>query len=466
MARQKVFLLFCLFIVITWGCQPQSPPVKGEPGIGDPYYPNLGNGGYDVEKYNIILNVNPELNTVDGKTIIEAKATEHLTSFNLDFQDLIVDSVAVNGRKAAVSYKEADMVITPSKSLPLGRSFTIEILYHGTPGTVPSQAVPGEVVWFHAEDGTINIFTEPDGASTWFPNNNHPRDKAFYRFEIKVSDPWIVAATGMLKKTIPDGKFTTYIFESDEPMASYLAAINIDKYHYEETKTNNGIVIRSYFPLDYPEKLRNNFAVLPDMVEYLSDLFGPYPFKEYGVVIADPEIAACRWAGADETQTLSIHCSNPEMADERVIVHELAHQWFGDSVSLENWKDLWLKEGMATYVEWLWLTRDKDLDTLNKIVKIQMNTYFPTERIGEPPVDSIYGDEVYKGGALVFHALRLQVGDDAFFQIMRTYLDRYRGSSAGTDEFIVIAEEISGQDLQEFFDSWLRSTQVPKMQLE
>jgi len=152
-----------------------------------------------------------------------------------------------------------------------------------------------------------------------------------------------------------------------------------------------------------------------------------------------------------------------DMLSEDVIVHELAHQWFGDNVSLENWKDIWLKEGMARYAEWLWLTRDKDPAILNKIIKIQMNTYFPLTLTGEPPKDDLYRNEVYRGGALVYHALRLQVGDDAFFKIIRTYLDRYGGGYAGTDEFIAIAEEISGQNLQEFFDTWLLSSKLPKM---
>ena len=118
---------------------------------------------------------------------------------------------------------------------------------------------------------------------------------------------------------------------------------------------------------------------------------------------------------------------------------------------------------MASYVEWLWLTRDKDLDVLNKIVKIQMNSYFPSTLTGEPPKDDLFRDEVYKGGALVYHALRLTVGDETFFKIIRTYLDRYKDSYAGTDEFIALSEEISGKDLQEFFDTWLLDNKIPKM---
>jgi aminopeptidase N len=132
-------------------------------------------------------------------------------------------------------------------------------------------------------------------------------------------------------------------------------------------------------------------------------------------------------------------------------------------VSLENWQDIWLKEGMATYTEWLWQTRGQDVNALTELANEQRNTYQHDSKIGQPPVDELYDWEVYIGGAQVFHALRLQVGDETFFKILRTYLERYRYGNAGTDEFIAVAEEISGQELSAFFDSWLMQTTLPEM---
>ena len=195
-------------------------------------------------------------------------------------------------------------------------------------------------------------------------------------------------------------------------MASYLAAINVDRYTLHKLEGPHGILIRSYFPPDYPESTSSISTGSRRLIAYLETVYGPYPFKEYGVVIANPENPLCQSNGtADETQTLSVHCASSNMASEEIIVHELAHQWFGDSVSLENWQDMWLKEGMATYAEWLWITRDKGLELLNRVVKAQRIGYYPYSLTGTPPPEELYRDEVYKGGGLVFHALRLKVGE-------------------------------------------------------
>ena len=200
-------------------------------------------------------------------------------------------------------------------------------------------------------------------------------------------------------------------------------------------------------------------------MEYYNSLFGPYPFGEYGMVIVEPDIPPCNRAagGATETQTLSLFCPKASTLDESSLAHELAHQWFGNDVSLENWQDIWLKEGMSTYAEWLWINRGQDLDGLTAFVKEQMASYHPLTKPAKPPVDDLYQLEDYVGGALTLHALRLKVGDEIFFKILRTYLDRYRFGNAGTDEFVANAEEISGQELSAFFDSWLLETKLPEM---
>ena len=460
----SLFMLLCLILLGGWGCQSQTGPVvDGDSGMGDPYYPQMGNGGYDVQKYMITLEVDPPANTLNGSTTILSNATERLRSFNLDFHALTVDSVLVDNISAEFSRDGDEMTVTPSKPLESSRPFTVVVNYHGTPELIIFEAFPIQMGWSHAGDGTINVWGEPNAASTWFPNNNHPRDKAVYRFEISVPKPWIVAASGSLKETKDNGDKTLFTWEMDQPMASYLASINIDQYELITQTGPNGMMIRSYFPPDYPETLRIGFNILPGAIGFFSDLFGPYPFNEYGVVISDNTAPCDTVDTALEVQSLSIHCPSAVMASERVIIHELAHQWFGDSISLENWKDIWLKEGLARYSEWLWDSKNDPI-VLSRIAKNYENGFFDSSAsVGEPPPDGLYSDESYTGGALVFHALHLQIGDEAFIKLLKTYNERYRYGNAGTDEFIALAEEVSGQDLKTFFDQWLFSSRMPDL---
>jgi aminopeptidase N len=465
---KKMFLLSCILAFALPACRLASGPVKGAAGIGDPFYPNLGNGGYDVQNYALILSIDPATNQINGSTTIEAKSTENLSAFDLDFTGLAVDSVSVDASPAAYSRSGDELAITPSKTLRAGENFTVVVAYQGQPGGIPGVTSPvflQAIGWTRAGNGAINVLSEPNGASGWFPSNNHPRDKASFRFEITVPKPWMVAANGTLTQALDQGNETKFIWVMDEPMATYLASINVDRFTVRTLDGPHGIPIKNYFPPGYPDSDASNFDKLPEMLAFLETVYGPYPFDEYGVVVADLENPMCQTTGtAIETQTLSVHCPSPSMASEEAIVHELAHQWFGDSVSLENWRDIWLKEGMATYAQWLWLTREDGLERLTTVVKAQKFGGKLASPVAQPPASDLYRDESYRGGGLVFHALRLKVGEEAFFKILRTYLDRYKYGNAGTEEFIAVAEEVSGQNLISFFDSWLYSTDLPELQ--
>jgi aminopeptidase N len=409
------------------------------------------------------MDIDPLPNEIHATTTITAKASESLDSFNLDLHELTVDLVTVNDEKATFSRLDDELTIDPAKPLEADTAFVAVIQYHGSPGMIFGRGAPFEMGWVHFDDGAINVWGEPDAAATWFPGNNHPRDKATYRFEITVPKPWIVAATGTLKETKPNGDKNTFIWKMDEPMATYLASINVDRYDTSAPTQSNGVTIRNYFPADFPGWQRAGFNMIPDAIDYFSGLFGPYPFPEYGVVVAEPEKFCQTTPTALEAQSLSIHCPDQFMTSEIVIVHELAHQWFGDSVSLENWKDVWLKEGFATYAEWLWETKD-DPGDINELAKVRKDRFMddPSLAVAEPEKSNLYTDESYTGGALVLQALRMKVGDEVFFKILKTYAERYRFGNAGTDEFISVAEEVSGKDLKSFFDAWLFNEVMPE----
>jgi aminopeptidase N len=437
------------------------PPGIGAPGIGDTYYTTLGNGGYNVETYWLILDIDPLANSLIGSARLQIVALEELITFNLDLVELTVDSVTVNGETAEFSHTGGELTVMPSHSLMAGEVFRVGVEYHGTPGLIRTDAAPFEIGWSHSPVGSINVWGEPAAASSWFPNNNHPRDKATYRFEITVPDPWMVATTGTLRETIQGNGSTTYISEMDEPMATYLASINIDQYDVVTGTAPNGIAIRNYFPKGYPAVERQAYDIIPDVLVFLEELFGPYPFDEYGVVVASQAGICDQTMLALEAQTLSVHC--PAMNARNVIVHEIAHQWYGNSVSIENWQDIWLKEGFAAYAEWLWNSQN-DAEALAVAARAYQESSFDTQfPVAQPSPANIYTVKSYYGGALVLQALREEVGETTFFAILRTYAERYRYSHAGTGEFIALAQEVSGQDLKSFFDGWLYQPVLPKL---
>jgi aminopeptidase N len=256
-------------------------------------------------------------------------------------------------------------------------------------------------------------------------------------------------------------------------MASYLATVNIDEFDLETSKSENGVPIRNYFPTGSPEAMRRPFARQGEMIDYFSDRFGAYPFEVYGALVIDTAFGA-----ALETQTMSIFSKamidpNEPEGSESVVAHELAHQWFGDSVSLVDWRDIWLNESFATYAQGLWTEHTKGPEARDQWVR-DIYAYVTENRQsmtppGEPSSDRLFNAGVYYWGALALHALRLEVGDEIFFEVLQTYHQRFKGGNARTADFIAVAEEVSGKELGAFFDRWLYSEDlapIPGLGLE
>jgi len=432
----------------------------GSDGLGDPYYPQLGNGGYDALHYTIDLVVDVESNTITGTATISIQAVQNLSTFNLDFSGFEISQVLIDDVAANYKRQGDELTIIPPESLWNGETFTATIAYSGEPEPIRSKALPIRMGWTHFDAG-IYVASEPDGAASWYPVNDHPLDKATYTLRVTVPEPYVVAANGLLEDKIKNEDNTTYVWESINPMASYLVTVDIAEFIIQTEEGPNGLPIRNFFPPELADDAAFDFGRTPEMIDFFSEVFGPYPFEAYGAVIAD-------FPAALETQTLSLfgyqHVSGTRES-ENVVAHELAHQWFGDSVSLAKWRDIWLNEGFATYAEWLWLEHIEGADALaNNVDRIYG---FVSERgmrpPGTPPASNLFNGSVYIRGALTLHALRLTVGDEAFFEILRTYPQRYHYGNATTADFIAVAEEVSGQDLDELFQSWLYEEAVPEL---
>jgi len=442
-----------------------ATPVDDLLGIGDSRYPELGNGGYDVDHYTIDLTYDPSAGTINTLVTIDAAATLPLRRFSFDFIGYEITDVQVDGAPAEHERRGGELIIDAGALIPGGEGFSVAIAYNGQPEPMLSQALPFPIGWLTDADGTAFVAAEPDGARSWLPVNDHPSDKATYTFQVTVPDPLVAAANGVHVETITDLGWATWVWEMNDPMASYLATVvigDLDIIADPASSAVSGVEVRNVLPDDLSEGSLARLELHGEMINYFSEIFGPYPFDSYGVAVVDGFEAAL------ENQTLSIFgrlmVEIPSFF-ESVMVHELAHQWFGNSVSPADWGDVWLNEGFATYAEWLWLEHTQgEAAALATISggrdRMAISALDPP---GNPPADDLLNASVYIRGGLVLHALRFEVGDDAFFEILRTYAERFHDDVARTDDFIALAEEISGEDLTGLFEAWLFGEEVPPL---
>ena len=640
----------------------------GAPGVGDPYFPLDGNGGYDTRHYLLDVAYDPETDVLDGTAVITARATQNLSSFNLDLVGLEVRDVTVNGRDATWNRDGGELTITPPRGLRKGRHFITVVRYDGIPETI--EDLFGLSGFIHTDDGAL-VVGEPDVAATWYPVNDHPSDKAAYTFRITVPAGLEAVANGVLISNRTRRGQTTWVWNAREPMAPYLTTASIGEFdvrsyredgirywdaldpdlfispeprtgeqfaysqaaspsykrlartisvpdegaelsfwvhrdteptwdfmfveantageddwttlpdlnghtsqstgnvcpywlglhpfltHYqtddgdgtctptgttgqwhaatgasdgmeqwtvdlsdyagsdvEVAITNAGddiIALPGLFvddvevstgegstsfeddgdtfdgwtvpgppegsppnendwiaataedaPPTTGEIAEGSLARQPEIIDFLASMFGPYPFSAAGGIVDDADISF-----ALENQTRPIYSKGfftDPISGDSVVVHELAHQWFGDDVALEQWQHIWLNEGFATYAEWLWSEREgleSAQETFDNLAAIPADNEFWSVTIGDPGPDLLFDISIYFRGAMTLHALRLEVGDDAFFEILRRWAQSQSGGNATIDEFIELAERVSGQQLDALFEVWLFTPSKP-----
>ncbi|WP_369216108.1 M1 family metallopeptidase [Streptomyces flavofungini] len=465
----RPYAWFAAFVLVTGAaCTGPGDDTRagraGARGVGDTLFPGLGNGGYDVAHYDLTLDYVPETNHLKATAVITARATQDLSRFDLDFAGLKVRGVEVDGAKAAFTREKNELVLTPAKTLRKGTVFETTVAYDGTP-RMTEDADGGVEGWIETDDGATAL-GEPTGSMTWFPGNHHPSDKATYDITVSVpkdedGDPYDVLSNGELVKEEDQGKRVTSHWRTEEPMAGYLANVTVGYFDLHKGRTSQGVPVLVGVDPDEAADSEGVEDLVPEVTDWASERFGPYPFSSVGAVVD-------HLPGLDyalETQTRPYFDSAP---DDTLVVHELAHQWFGNSVTPRRWKDMWLNEGFATYAEWLW-QEDHGGRTADEIFDAFYDgSHEESEGIwdfppGAPPSGPRTSDPpVYGRGAMTLHKVREEIGDEDFFDVVREWTRRYRHKNADTEDFISLCEDVSGEDLSELFDTWLFTKGKPR----
>ncbi|MFJ9692104.1 M1 family metallopeptidase [Kitasatospora sp. NPDC101183] len=433
----------------------------GAPGVGDPYYPTYGNGGYRVSHYDIRLKYQPVTDELEGTTTILATATQDLSRFNLDFA-LNVSEVRVNGRAATFATSgEQELEITPARPLAKGSQATVVVRYKGVPSTVKKYGFTG---WLRTPDGGIAA-NEPEAAWWWFPSNDHPSNKATYDVSVLVPDGNQVISNGVLTGTSSQAGWTRYSWRENKPQATYLATLAVGKFDITQDTTASGLPVYNAYSKDLGENAdaaRASVERTGELVDFLSGYFGDYPFSSIGGYV--PNVPT-RYALETQTRVFYSPRQFAKGANTSVVVHELAHQWYGDSVSVARWSDIWLNEGFASYAQYLWSEHENE-GTAQQLADFVYASHpaedpFWTVKPGDPGAQNQFSSAVYDRGAVAIQALRVKVGDEKFFQILKGWPTEHRYGNATVQDFQAYAEKVSGQQLGDFFTTWLFTPAKP-----
>ncbi|WP_409471226.1 M1 family metallopeptidase [Streptomyces sp. HC307] len=429
----------------------------GGSGVRDPYFPKAGNGGYDVTHYDLTLAYTPASRHLTGRTVTTARATQDLSAFNLDLKGLDVEKVTVDGTTARWNRTGQELTIRPRDDLAEGRTFRVTVRYSGTPVTI-TDPDGSEEGWLPTADGALAL-GQPTGSMAWFPGNHHPSDKATYDLAVTVPKGLRTVSNGELTSETTTGGRTTSAWRTTAPMASYLVTLAVGRYDITRSTTEDGLpVYTAVDPAETPAS-RAVLARIPDVLAWAEHLFGPYPFSSAGAIVERVGDAGY----ALETQSRPVF---PGAPDIRLLVHELAHQWYGDSVSPRTWQDMWLNEGFATYAEWLWQedhggeTAQQIFDALytgdhyNNPAENEAIWSFPPAN--PPDAARISGRPVYDRAAMVLHKIRRTVGDAAFHELIRGWAKAHRHGTADTEDFTAYVEKKApGKDFGRIWDDWL-----------
>jgi aminopeptidase N len=424
--------------------------------VTDPYVPGHGDDTYDVLHYDLDLAYSLVGNRLDGDVTLTCVARTDLRAVHVDLARLRVAKVWVDGKVTRERHRGGRVRVEVEAAA--GDHFELRLKYAGRPGTIDSKAL-GDAGWEELKDGVI-VAAQPHGAPAWFPCNDRPDSKATYSFRLAAPSDYYVAMSGDLADAVRRGSVTQWTYQQHAPMAPYLATVQIGRYAVRRLDERIWVVA--------PPDLRGpgydaSFGTQPAMMRFFEDRFGPYPFETYTAVVTDDHLEIPL-----ESQSLSTFGRNFASNDWdsiRLVAHELAHQWFGNAVTVRHWHDIWLHEGFACYAEWLWseesgrdTTAQRAANHHQKLARSRQDLL-----LADPTPELMFDDRVYKRGALTLHALRLEVGDDSFFTILSRWVAEHRGGNVTTADFEALCSDVTGEDHSALFDAWLRAKPLPPL---
>ena len=437
---------------------------KSSAPVIDPYLPTAGNFGYRVSRYELELEYKVAINRLAGTATVTTVTLAELQTFSLDLSSaLSVAKVTVNGKRPKHFRTDREKLhITLAERLPAGAAMTVAVRYSGTPR--PKRTPWGEVGFEELTEGAL-VAGQPNGASSWFPCDDHPSAKASFRIQIATESAYLTLANGKLLSRRARAGMTTWTYEQSEPTSTYLITLQVGPYT-RRRMAKNGVEIFSVLPDRLRREFDHDFGRQPQMMKLFVKLFGPYPLADgYTVVVTDDDLEIPL-----EAQGISIfganHCDG-RRGSERLVAHELAHQWFGNSVTAQRWRHIWLHEGFACYAEWLWSDHcgERSADDWARHYHRRLVDSPQDLVLADPGPQDMFDDRVYKRGALALHTLRRRIGDDSFFALLREWTSRYRHASVVTDDFIALAAQYTEDSLRPLWAAWLYSAEVPPLDL-
>ncbi|HSS43359.1 MAG TPA: M1 family metallopeptidase [Solirubrobacterales bacterium] len=416
----------------------------------EPFFPNAGNEGYDAIHYDVRLTYKPQGGRVKASTQVAAVATERLKSFSFDFLGPKVEEVKVGGQPAEFRRRPGKLVVTPAGEIAKGESFTTLVRYGGLPPKV-TDPDGSEEGWFRTDDGVIAV-GEPQGTAAWIPCDNVPNDKATFEFHVTVPDGLKAVANGRRTRSVNRGKGVQMNWMERAPMSTYLAVLNIGRGRIVESRAGG---LPSWTLID-PRLERGSLgplATLPEVIGFEARAFGAYPFDSAGSLVD----YAPHLGYALESQSRPIYAYVPDVT---TIVHETAHQWFGDSVGLERWPQIWLNEGFATWAQWYYAERHGGR-TAHAIFKRLGRVPASNESFWNPPparlgsAKDLFDPTTYVRGAMALQALRQKIGTKPMLHLLRRWTAEHRYGNATIGQFTELAEEVSESRLDNLFQRWL-----------